>query len=113
MDELEILHITKNLEKLIQLTSCNSVFLAILKQNFILDQEDIQKLKLVHLTEYEQARQLYSILEGRQNAYQILMLALKETKQSGAFVILEELFQLHPSEKTKMSKVHYSSYWTG
>ncbi|CAL8133171.1 unnamed protein product [Orchesella dallaii] len=91
MEQCEKEIITKNLDKLIRNTICNTVLLATLQASGCLSDIDVNDLNALSSNSMEQVAQFYKLIQTKLGGYKILLNALKDTQQTGALSILNKI----------------------
>ncbi|CAL8070680.1 unnamed protein product [Orchesella dallaii] len=89
MEDWQKTRITRNLPTLIENTKCNVMLLARLQAKDLLSDHDCEVLVSIP-TDLDRSKKLYDIILTRCGAYDILLTALKDTRQSGAYEILKK-----------------------
>ncbi|CAL8108719.1 unnamed protein product [Orchesella dallaii] len=121
MEEWESEIIKKNMDKLVQQTSCNSTLLITLVASSILSNNDVDELSTFGNDKSAQAYKFYNMMITRKRGFEMLVKALHETKQSGAVNILttgrvnrrmiglDELSEIAYDENTLVGKGMYGT----
>ncbi|ODM88111.1 hypothetical protein Ocin01_18571 [Orchesella cincta] len=104
MEEHQKNHIRKNLPSLIENTKCDGIFVETLSASDVLSISDVALLDSIN-NGLEKTRTFYKIIVTRADSYELLCKALQETKQTGAFNILNEL----PGVQTTLPKLETRS----
>ncbi|CAL8141651.1 unnamed protein product [Orchesella dallaii] len=89
MEEWERKIISKNIDKLINNTICNTVFLTKFQALEILSSNEVEELNTHRIHPSDQAYKFYGIIQGRKDAFVSLQQVLRETNQTGALEILK------------------------